>query len=385
MQDEDNLQAKSEPVKLTDITRGLYHAASSTYSMVANQYISLLSQYFDETQEGTYVPKTIVVQLPDDTTVDLPLISLVSPKGLMLDKVDFDFAVVADPSALAQATSDLDGLNLTRSSFKVEMAAIPGEEGGNNGARKREGVVDISMKFTAVEPPEGLMRLLDKFASIVTPIKPRSATANYLPLLSPRFFFIAKVLTDDAILREKFEQFNASEFVPSEIERKGKELQQWEGELLAISVEIDRLKEGITPVFKTILEYARIAFKDTDDYAKLKLSQKFSSRPREWTSQVMQFYKSLDEDESVSFKLARLQHPESITEAPISSLWRDNYKNVKEVARQVEAYDKHIRNKSHYEEAKDWLQTFNSIARILLKADPALLAKLFPDSEFLNK
>lgn len=382
MNEEQSNEAGTAPVKLTDITRGLYHAAASTYSMVANQYINLLSQYFDETLEGTYVPKSVVVQLPDETMVELPLISMVAPKGLMLDKVDFNFAVTADPSSLAEATTDLDGLNLTRSSFKVEMAA-QNSDANKEGARRREGVVDISMKFAAVEPPEGLMRLLDKFASIVTPLQPQKTANNYLPLLSPRFFFIAKALADDPDLKATFHDFNAVEFSPEEILLKGEDVKRWEDELLAISVEIDQMKTEVTDTFKEAIHHARIVFQGTDDYEKLKLSQKISSRPREWVNQAAQFYKTLLEDEGLAFKLAKLRHPE-ITTATVNIQWLKEYDRVVSIENKIDAYDA-AKAKPEYEAAKGWLQKFQAVAKILLKDRPAQLAKVLPDSEFLNK
>lgn len=380
MHEEENSEAKAAPVKLTDITRGLYHAASSTYSMVANQYINLLSQYFDETLEGTYVPKTVVVQLPDETVMDLPLISLVAPKGLMLDKVDFDFAVAADPSSLAEATTSLDGLNLTRSSFKVEMAAQNSDDGA--GSRSREGVVDISMKFRAIEPPEGLMRLLDKFASIVTPLQPQKATSPYLPLLSPRFFAIAKALADDVNLQSVFRNFNV-EFSPEEITKKGDAVKRWEDELLTISVDIDQMKSQVADKFKETLNHARIVFKGTDHYEALRLSQKISARPREWVRQAMQFYETLLEDEGRAFKLTRLRQPE-ITATTVTEQWQNEQDQVARIEDRMQDYDD-CKSKPEYGEAKDWLQRFQEVARILLKDQPAHLARLFPDSEFLNK
>jgi hypothetical protein len=256
-------------------------------------------------------------------------------------------------------------------------------EDGKDSPRRKEGVVDISMKFSAIEPQEGLMRLLDKFASIVTPLKPRTEVNNYLPLLSPRFFFIAKTLTDDAALREKFERFNTAEYTPAAIIRKGEEVKKWEDELLAISVEIDELKAEALPVFKNIVEYARIAYDGTEDYEKLKLSQKISSRSREWMHQATQFYKTLLEDKDLTFKLARLQHTEPEA-ASISTLWNKNHELVKRVAQKLEAYDAHKQDKPQYEDAKEWLRKFNAIAKVQLKDDP-ILAKLFPDTEFLNK
>lgn len=263
-------QATQAPVKLTDITRGLYHAATSTSSMVANQYIHLLSQYFSQSPDGKYRAKTVEVEMPDESRVKVPLISMVSPKGLMLDKVNFDFSVVADPSSLADATTYLNEVDLTRSSFKVEMTT-KGSKSNFWQKRRKQGVVDINMEFKAIEPPEGLMRLMDKFASIVTPFSTNSSTSRHLRLLSPKYLHIAKVLESNQDLASILAEFNALEYTVESFLKYGNDLSKWESELLKLSVEIDHEKNRLSESFEDTYEYARIAFHGTDDFDKLQL------------------------------------------------------------------------------------------------------------------
>ncbi len=382
MEDDQIKELQATPVKLTDITRGLYHAASSTYSMVANQYINLLDQYFDKTLEGAYVAKSVEVQLPDESKVNLPLISLVSPKGLMLEKVNFDFAVIADPSSIVEATTDLDGIDLTRSSIKVEMAAKTPKEGAEGDSRK-QGVMDVSMEFKVIEPPEGLMRLLDKFAATVTPLS-APAQRSDLVLLSPRFFHIAQALKTNAPIARVFSQFNALEYTAEATQRFAVALKKWEDQLLAKSVEIERARGKVGDEFKKTYQYARIVFQGTEDFSRLRLSKKLSPRTRDWVNQAMEFYKTLLDDQTLSFQLSKLKNPE-VGILSIDAQWQKEYNTIKDVAAKMEEYDSFRTKDSIYKENKDWLRKFTEVAKILLKEQPDKLAKLFPDSEFFNK
>ena len=64
---------KDKPVsttaqKLTDITRGMHHAASTTSALLAEQYIQLLNQFFDSEEYGSLKAKMfrIDVDAKDD-------------------------------------------------------------------------------------------------------------------------------------------------------------------------------------------------------------------------------------------------------------------------------------------------------------------------------
>ena len=369
-------------VNLTDITRGLYHAASSTHTMMANQYVGLLTQFFDETKEGTFVPKVVVVQMPDETQVELPLISMVEPKGLMLDKIDFDFAVMADPSEIKEATSYLDNLNLTRSSFKAELAARATGD-ANEDLTRRKGVVDIRMRMKATEPPEGLMRLFDKFASVVMPVKPARKN-SYMPLLSPRFFFIAQVLKDNDTIAKFFTRFNPEEYNADLIQRLGLEMKEREEALLEISIDIDRMKKDAVKKFKSDFEHARIAFGGTDKYDRLRLSQKINSRTRDWLSQATEFYKMLSEDESLALTLHHLKPKGSNPESEPVKRWVEDLERINALSEKMRDYDVYKQKKLQYHEMEAWLRKFDSVAKMLLRK-PEHLAKLLPDVEFLNK
>jgi hypothetical protein len=373
-----------QPVKLTDIARGLYHVASSTHTMMANQYISLLSQFFDKTPDGSYLPKTVVIQLPDETEVNLPLISLTTPKGLTLDKVNFDFSIAMDSMELTNATPDLDGLNLTRSSFKVEMAPRIHDAGAETKNDRHTGIVDVKMEFQVNEPPEGIMRLLDKFAAFVVPVKSHLVNTKHIPLLSPKFFFIARALDEAGnhnlgITLQGFSQ----EYTAEKIRKRADAIKIWEDTLLEKSLAVDVAKAGIADKFKKTYQYARIAFKDTKYFDKLSLSQKLSAQAREWMNQATHFYDTLLREEEVSFIFGRLREPEKKVDE-LKLQWQLELDEIKRIAQLLQEYDDH-KNLPEFREAQDWLHKFNAVAKILLKDKPQQLAILFPDTEFFNK
>jgi len=81
-------------IMLTDITRGLYHAGATVNGMLADQYVKLLENFFVYDQsDDSYTAKTMKLNLPDDKVVEVPLISMVSPKGLMIDKMKVNMSV----------------------------------------------------------------------------------------------------------------------------------------------------------------------------------------------------------------------------------------------------------------------------------------------------
>jgi len=161
---------------LTDITRGLYHAGATVNSMLADQYIALIDHFFDKNADGKYSAKEVVLNLPDKTVVHLPLISLVAPKGLILDKMHVALSVTMSDVQIKNATSELVKGEMSRASFKVELSPKH-----KNKDRRDSEVVDIDMEFKACDPPEGLMRVLDHFYQSVVPLKsniPETPSAN---------------------------------------------------------------------------------------------------------------------------------------------------------------------------------------------------------------
>lgn len=148
---------------LAALTRGIHHAASSTHAMLAQQYMHMLMQFFDE-KDGKLVAKMTYIQIDDKHWVPVPLISLVAPKGLSLDRMKVSMSVRIEESELKQATIDQDGSYTDRLSLRVSMSPKTRED-----RRRPSDVTDIEMEFVAGDPPEAVMRMIDTFTNLIDP------------------------------------------------------------------------------------------------------------------------------------------------------------------------------------------------------------------------
>lgn len=180
---------KMDEQKLTDITRGMQHAASTTIALVADQYIRLLEQFFDPTEDGTLKAKMVRVAIDENRYIMVPLVSLVTPRGLSLDEMRVRMAVrLRDMQVMNTATQTQEASDVTRASFRVDLA--PRAE---QGERKGD-IIDIEMVFKSLDPPESVMRVIDMYVNLIEPrkvpepenIQPMdyAKTANYQGMLS---------------------------------------------------------------------------------------------------------------------------------------------------------------------------------------------------------
>lgn len=157
---------KKNAQMLTDITRGIHHAVNSTGSMLSQQYIMLLQQFFDTNDDGSISAKMVKVQLDEQHDILVPLIALVQPQGIALGKMSFDLSIKIEESELKRATHEVDGMNLERSAFKVMVSPKTADS-----PRRHSDVVDISMEFIRCEAPEGISRLIEQYANMIQPLK----------------------------------------------------------------------------------------------------------------------------------------------------------------------------------------------------------------------
>jgi hypothetical protein len=150
---------------LTDITRGMYHAASTTSAMLAQQYIRMIDQFFDKEDDGTLAAKMVKIQLGDDHVIMVPLVTLVAPKGLTLDEMKVHMSVQISEAKAKLATDLADDSSATRTSFNVVLSPK------TNILGRKSDVTDIEMIFKAGEPPEGVMRIIEEYSNMIKPAK----------------------------------------------------------------------------------------------------------------------------------------------------------------------------------------------------------------------
>ncbi|MDC7223759.1 MAG: DUF2589 domain-containing protein [Spirochaetales bacterium] len=150
---------------LSALTRGIHHAASSTHAMLGQQYMHLINQFFDEQEDGTLRAKMSYVQLDDQNWIPVPLISLVSPKGLSLEKMEVRLSVKIEEAKTKKATIDADGSDADRLSMGVSLSPVAKESESRN-----KDLTDITLTFVAGEPPEGLSRIIENYTNLIEPI-----------------------------------------------------------------------------------------------------------------------------------------------------------------------------------------------------------------------
>lgn len=151
------------PVTLEEITRGMQLAATSANQLIAHQYMQALDPFFEHMDDGSLMPRTLIMQLDEKNHFELPLVALATPRGLMLEKMKVHLTVRTDGVEQMPAGMDSGQDNVSRFHVSMSPASKDGE-----GRDSRH--VDIEMHFTVLEPPESVMRLIDEYTNRVIPM-----------------------------------------------------------------------------------------------------------------------------------------------------------------------------------------------------------------------
>lgn len=148
---------------LSDVVRGMAHAAAAADEIIDQQFIKQLDNFFDVDKEtGKLVAKMVQIELGPDRIIEVPLITMVDPALLTLDEVTINMVVKLTQCKVAKRLHLVDrDMEVTRSSFGVTMtSAAP--DSRSDGLR-------VSLKFKRIAPPEGATRIIDEMASLITP------------------------------------------------------------------------------------------------------------------------------------------------------------------------------------------------------------------------
>lgn len=155
--------------KLSHLTRGIQDAVQDAQAVAGQQLIHVLKAFFDPDGEK-WIPKVVRVEVSPDQWLDIPLITLVTPRAYFLDEMTVDMAIRLLPDGLKDACV-AGNSQAQRGSYKFEM--VPS-------GRADEGSVRMTMKFSSQVPPEGIMRLIEDLTNTITPFKPGEATERSL-------------------------------------------------------------------------------------------------------------------------------------------------------------------------------------------------------------
>lgn len=151
---------------LTDITRGIHHAVNTTGTMISQQYIMLFQQFFDTQPDGSIAAKMVKLQVDEKHEMLVPLIALVHPQGIALDKMRFELSIQITESELKRATHEVDNLDAGRTAFKVYLSPKTGDS-----PRRHSDIIDVEMVFARTEPPEGIARLIEHYTNMIQPFE----------------------------------------------------------------------------------------------------------------------------------------------------------------------------------------------------------------------
>lgn len=178
---------------LCDITKGLQEAASATTTLIAQQYIKLFDQFFDYDADALGAPmkaKMVEIAMDERHTMKIPLIALVAPRGLALERMQVDLSVKIHATEPVSQGLALDNAEQRHQRFFVTV----GTPGKRQGEHREPDEVQIRMQFQACEPPEALNRLIEEYTNLISPLRQQpNSPAPDTPAQSNEFIDAATV------------------------------------------------------------------------------------------------------------------------------------------------------------------------------------------------
>ncbi|AEY67794.1 DUF2589 domain-containing protein [Clostridium sp. BNL1100] len=155
----DKNKEKNVNATLSDIVRGMLHSVNCSQEILDQHFNKIIEKYFNS--DGTPITKSFNVD--SERCVEIPLITLINPSALALKEIDLEMSLHIDQvNVKKHICSNLADI-LDRGSFNVSV--VP----SNKSNDKQSDMVDISMKFRAIEPSEGVSRFLDEFIKKISP------------------------------------------------------------------------------------------------------------------------------------------------------------------------------------------------------------------------
>lgn len=149
----------------SDLIRGLQHSISSAMEMIESRNIEVLNKYFTDSGE----PVTKKIHINQNTSLNVPLISIVNTSALNIKEVDLEFDVKVNDMDLKQKSHSAGVVDeddefyadrIERSSLKVSFL------GG-----KSDSTMNVKIKFEAAPVPEGMSRIISEYDKVISPIK----------------------------------------------------------------------------------------------------------------------------------------------------------------------------------------------------------------------
>lgn len=146
----------------------MQHAAAAANQLLAQQYTTVLDQFFDQDEDGLLSPREVEVALDARHTMPVPLVALATPRGLALERMVVHLTVRADFAEALSAGGFAGGDQ--RGRFYVTLAPPSAKNSTDGSAALRDSQhIDIEMQFVALNPPEAIMRVIDEYTHRLLP------------------------------------------------------------------------------------------------------------------------------------------------------------------------------------------------------------------------
>lgn len=136
-----------------DLAQSCTQAIIQAHKASEEQHLNILERFFDQDGENR-IAKTVTMKVPSqrggetgDTSIEVPLISLVPFNSLTISEVELEF--LASMASIDAKESDTPG------DIKLNV----GGGGGILGTKKNN--VKVKIKMRGTNPPEGVIRVND--------------------------------------------------------------------------------------------------------------------------------------------------------------------------------------------------------------------------------
>jgi hypothetical protein len=151
----------------SDLVRGLQYSVNTAMEMLEARNLELLSRYF--TEEGD--PRVRRLNIDENTAIDVPIISIVSPSALAVKEMEMEFAVQINNVELREkmpqhgflAGEKHEDLKIStdRSDLQIDFS----------GTTDKTTTMKIKIKFESAPMAEGMAKTVEEFTRGVEPFE----------------------------------------------------------------------------------------------------------------------------------------------------------------------------------------------------------------------
>jgi len=162
-----NKKQETQSQMFSDLIRGLQHSVNAAMEMLEARNLELLSRYF--TEDGH--PRVRRLMLDDNSTIDVPVISIVNPSAMNLKEIEMEFNVKVNSVELQEklpqrgfmaneANEDIT-ISLERSNLQISFTEIADQKN----------TMKVKVKFESAQIADGMSRVIKEFDKTILPVE----------------------------------------------------------------------------------------------------------------------------------------------------------------------------------------------------------------------